>query len=57
VFFRYGPESEAASVAATPVDIKPVAARKSHAKSHAKSDLKSYAKPHKAKKPAKPAET
>ena len=57
VFFRYGPESEAASVTATPVDIKPVAARKSHAKSHAKSDLKSYAKPHKAKKPAKPAET
>jgi hypothetical protein len=59
VFFRYGPESEAA--AGTPADIKPVAARKSHpksrAKSGAKSDAKSDAKSHKTKKPAKPAET
>jgi hypothetical protein len=51
VFFRYGPESEAA--AGKPADIKPVAARKSHLKSRAKSDAKS----HKTKKPAKPAET
>jgi hypothetical protein len=61
VFFRYGPESEAASVAGTPADIKPVAARKPHAKPHtkprAKSDAKSDAKSHKTKKPAKPAET
>jgi hypothetical protein len=53
VFFRYGPESEAASVAGAPVDIKPAAARKSHSTSHAKS----HANSHKAKKPTKPAAT
>ena len=45
VFFRDGGEPEAAPVAGTPVDIKPTAARKSSAK------------PHKIKKPAKPAAT
>lgn len=47
VFFRSGPETEAeaASAPGSPVDIKPGAARKSRTK------------PHKIKKPAKPAAT
>jgi hypothetical protein len=45
VFFRAGPEPEAAPVAGTPVDLKPTAARKS------------VIKPHRIKKRAKPAAT
>jgi hypothetical protein len=69
VYFRYGPESEAAPVAGTPTDIKPVVARKSRAKAHptshanstakslAKSTAKTSVKSRNAKKPAKPAES
>jgi len=45
VFFRAGPEPEAAPVAGTPVDLKPTAARKS------------VIKPHRIKKRVKPAAT
>ena len=71
VYFRGGPESEAAAVAGTPADIKPVVTRRSRAKVHPRSHAKSTAskslaskptaksssKSRNAKKPAKLAET